>query len=103
MKYNLFMMLTSDQVKKVAKLAKLPLSDEQLEVYGDQLSSILEYVDKLNEVETDFIEPTFNVLELNTIEREDSVTEELTQDEALSNAPKKKDNLFVTKGVFEND
>ncbi|MBI2599541.1 Asp-tRNA(Asn)/Glu-tRNA(Gln) amidotransferase subunit GatC [Candidatus Daviesbacteria bacterium] len=95
------MKLSQDQVKHVAKLANLPLSDEEEEKYSQQLSKILEYVDQLNKVDTTDVEPTFNVTDNKNVLREDETTPSLTQDEALSNAPQKKDNLFVTKGVFE--
>lgn len=94
------MKLNKGQVKHVAKLANLKLSEPQEEQYREQLSKILDYIDKLNEVETEFIEPTFNVLELNTIERPDETLSDLTQEETLSNAQKKENGMFATKGVF---
>lgn len=94
--------LTKDQVKHVAKLANLTLSPEEEEKYSEQLSKILEYIDQLNKVDTKGVEPTFNVSGQNTIDREDSTESCLTQDEALSNAPKKEKGFFVTKGVFDN-
>lgn len=95
------MKLTKTQVKHVAKLANLPLSEEQEEEYALQLSKILDYIDQLDEVFTEGVEPTFNVFELNTIERKDVPFVDLTQEEALSNAEKKEDGYFVTKGVFD--
>lgn len=95
------MKLTTDQVKKVAKLANLPLTSEEEDKYSEQLSAILEYVDQLNSVDTSNVEPTFNVTGLNNVMSEDETATSLSQEEALSNAPKKKDNMFVTKGVFE--
>lgn len=95
------MKLNKGQVKHVSKLANLSLSEAQEEQYQEQLSKILDYIEKLNEVETEFIEPTFNVLELNTIERPDETLSDLSQEEALSNAQKKENGMFATKGVFE--
>ena len=97
------MKLTSDQVKKVAKLASLPLSSEEEEKYVEQLSNILDYIEQLNKVDTSNIEPTFNVTGQSNVMREDTTTECLTQEEVLSNAPKKKDSMFETKGVFEEE
>ena len=104
------MKLTGDQVKKVAKLANLPLSQEEEEKYSEQLSKILEYVKQLNSVNTDGVEPTFNVSGLNSVMRNDKSEKSLTQDEALQNASKKENTrlpdgqgFFVTKGVFKDE
>lgn len=95
------MKLSREQVKKVAKLANLPISEQEEEVYSEQLSKILDYIDQLNSIDTDSVEPTFNVTGNSNVWREDEVTESLSQDDALVNAPKVKDGYFVTKGVFE--
>lgn len=97
------MKLTKDQVKHVAKLANLPLTEEEEEKYAEQLSKVLEYVDQLNKVDTSDVEPTFNVSGLNNVFREDETSACLSQEEALSNAPRKKDGMFETKGVFEEE
>ncbi|MCL5784750.1 MAG: Asp-tRNA(Asn)/Glu-tRNA(Gln) amidotransferase subunit GatC [Patescibacteria group bacterium] len=104
------MKLTSDQVKKVAKLSNLPLNQEEEEKYSEQLSKILDYIDQLNLVDTQGVEPTFNVTGLSNIMREDKDGESLSQEEALQNASSKKDGLpagrqgfFATKGVFEEE
>lgn len=88
-------------VKHVAKLANLPLTSEEEEKYSEQLSKILDYFEQLNQVDTSGVEPTFNVTGLNNVMREDETTVSLSQEEALSNAPKKKDSMFETKGVFD--
>ncbi|MDO8573275.1 MAG: Asp-tRNA(Asn)/Glu-tRNA(Gln) amidotransferase subunit GatC [Candidatus Daviesbacteria bacterium] len=95
------MKLTADQVKKVAKLANLPLTIEEEEKYSEQLSAILEYVDQLNQVDTSGVEPTFNVTGLNNVIREDETAAGLSREEALSDASKTKDSMFETKGVFD--
>lgn len=97
------MKLTADQVKKVVKLAELPLTPEEEEKYSEQLSAILEYVDQLNQVDTLGVEPTFNVTGLNNVMSEDETVVSLSQEEALSNAPQKNNGMFVTKGVFEEE
>lgn len=93
--------LTKDQVNHVAKLANLPLSAEEEEKYSEQLSKILEYIDQLNKVDTSGVEPTFNVSGQSNIEAKDELGECLPQEDVLSNAPKKENGFFVTKGVFE--
>lgn len=95
------MRLTKDQVKHVAKLANLPLTEDEEERYSEQLSKILKYVDQLNQVNTSKIEPTFNVSDQNTVEREDITSPSLSQEDALLNAPKRQNGMFETKGVFE--
>ena len=96
-------------VKHIAKLANLSLTAEEEEKYSEQLSKILGYVDQLNEVDTSNVEPTFNITPNQNVMREDKIAKSLSQEEALSNAPQKKNgfiatskNLFiVTKGVFK--
>lgn len=99
--------ITSDIVKKVAKLSSLSISSDEEKVYTDQLSKILDYVDVLQSVDTSKIDPTYNTTGLENILREDGVKESLEQGVALNNAPNKKEamfshrqGLFVTKGVF---
>lgn len=95
------MKLNKDQVKHVAKLASLPLSDEEEEKYSEQLSKILEYIEKLNSVNTSGVEPTFNVSGKSNVLAEDKIGECLSPKDVLSNAPKKENGFFVTKGVFD--
>lgn len=98
------MSLTKDQVKHVVKLANLPLTEPEEEVYSKQLSKILEYIDQLNSVDTKNVEPTFNVSGQSNVMSEDKLGEcTLSAEETLSNAPKKKDGFFLTKGVFETE
>lgn len=97
------MKLTADQVKHVAKLANLPLTSEEEEKYAEQLSRILDYIEQLNKVDTSKIEPTFNVSGQSNVLAEDKLGECLSQEDALSNASKKQNECFVTKGVFGNE
>ncbi|KKR81471.1 MAG: Aspartyl/glutamyl-tRNA(Asn/Gln) amidotransferase subunit C [Candidatus Daviesbacteria bacterium GW2011_GWA1_41_61] len=95
------MKLNPQQVQKVAKLANIPVSEEEVEKYSDQLSKILDYIDQLNSVDTAGVEPTFNITGLSNVLRDDEVGESLSQEEALKNTSQKKEGFFVTKGVFE--
>jgi aspartyl-tRNA(Asn)/glutamyl-tRNA(Gln) amidotransferase subunit C len=97
------MKLTTDQVKKVAKLANLPITENEEEKYAEQLSAILDYIDQLNSVDTKNVDPTYNVTGLDSIFRPDQVGESLTQEEALKNGSNVRDGYFVTKGVFESE
>lgn len=81
-------------VKKVAKLANLELKDEEIGKFEKQLSSVLDYVKKLEEVDTKDIEPTSQVTGLENVTREDKAYPSLPQEEALANVPEK-ENGFV--------
>jgi aspartyl-tRNA(Asn)/glutamyl-tRNA(Gln) amidotransferase subunit C len=96
--------LTSNQVKKVAKLANLPLSNTDEEKYASQLSNILEYIELLNSIETTNIEPTYNVSgQVNIFAKDEAGDSTLTQEESLKNASNSRDGFFVTKGVFSEE
>lgn len=97
------MKLTKGQIKYVAKLANLPLTEAQEEQYSEQLSRILDYVGQLNILDTKNIEPTFNVSEQENVWREDEIEEGLSQEAALMNASDKENGLFLTKGVFREE
>lgn len=97
------MKLTTEQVKYVAKLGNLSLTSEEEELYAEQLSAILDYIDQLNSVDTKDVEPTFNVTGKASVWREDVAAESLSQDDAVKNAPKARNGYFVTKGVFESE
>ncbi len=87
-------------VAHVAKLANLPLTDEEKKKFEKQLSSILEYIEKLSEVDTKGIEPTSQVTGLENVMREDAPSESLTQDEALKNTKSKHNGLFKVPAVL---
>jgi aspartyl-tRNA(Asn)/glutamyl-tRNA(Gln) amidotransferase subunit C len=96
------MKLTKDQVKHVAKLANLPLTEGEEEKYSEQLSKILDYIDQLNQVDTENIEPTYNVSGQTNILAPDEVSESLSEEDATKNGTQK-DGYFVTKGVFSDE
>lgn len=88
-------------ISHVAKLASLPISHEETKTFSEQLTKILEYIDKIEEADTPNIEPTYNVSSNTNITRADNPSTSLTQKESLENAPQSKNGFFVTKGVFE--
>ncbi|MFH0863694.1 MAG: Asp-tRNA(Asn)/Glu-tRNA(Gln) amidotransferase subunit GatC [Candidatus Gottesmanbacteria bacterium] len=92
--------LSLDEVKKVATLAKLSLTSQELNKFQQQLSQVVEYVGKLSEVDTTSVEPTNQVTGLENIFREDEVKPSLTQKEVLANAPKKSRNYFKVETIF---
>lgn len=95
------MKLTADQVKKVAQLANLPLTEDEQEKYSEQISGILEYIKKLEKVSTDKISPTFNTTGLENSLSEDRLNTSITQEQALSNGKNTSAGQFITKGVFD--
>jgi aspartyl-tRNA(Asn)/glutamyl-tRNA(Gln) amidotransferase subunit C len=93
--------LSRDQVRHVAMLARLGLSDGEEEFYARQLSGILAHIDRLRELDTEAIPPTAQVVEVRSIMRPDVPGECLTQAEALANAPEAADGFFVVKAIQE--
>lgn len=87
-------------IKHVAKLANLPFSKAEEKRYSQQLSQILEYMEKLNKVDTEKTEPTSQVTGLENITREDRITPSLTQDEVLDNAKSTHNGMFKVKAVL---
>jgi aspartyl-tRNA(Asn)/glutamyl-tRNA(Gln) amidotransferase subunit C len=96
------MKISKEDVKKVAELARLEFNEAQTEKFMNQLGNILEYIEKLNELDTDDVEPTSHVLDISTPLREDKVQKLLTIDEVLQNAPESEDDFFVVPQVIED-
>jgi len=94
-------MISKKEVEYVARLARLRLSEEEKEKFTRQLGDILKYIDKLNELDTEKVEPTFHVLQLSNVFREDKVKPSLTQEEILANAPEVEAGHFKVKKVIE--
>jgi len=97
------MQLDKEQIKHIAKLARLELTEEELDKYGRQLSGVLDYIDQLKEVDTAGIEPTAQVTGLENVFREDKA-EGWLEDEiikALEDAPAKDERYIKVKRVIE--
>ena len=94
--------LTKDQVKKIARLCRIKLTPEEIEKFTGQLTSILDYVQKINEVDTGKI--TFkSQTDLVNVTREDIPGKSLTSDEATSQSELKKGKYFVIPNIFEKE
>lgn len=95
--------ITLDEFKHIAKLARLNLTEEQYQKYLLQIESILESFDNLSKVDTNNIEPTYQVTGLKNILREDVVDtgRMFTQAQALANAPKQSNGYFVTSATIK--
>ncbi len=94
------MSVTVKDVENIARLAKLAFSDEEKAKFVHQFNQILQYMEKLNELDTENVEPTYNVLELNNVMRQDKVKTWLTREEALANAPKSNRGFFSVPKVI---
>ncbi len=95
------MSLTLEEVLHIANLARLELSEDELERYLGQLSAILEYFQQLESVDTEQVPPTASVSDEQTALREDQARPGLTLDELLQNAPESDERLFHVPPVFE--
>lgn len=95
------MALSEAEVRHVARLARIALSDEEITLMQAQLSAILDYIAMLQEVDVSNVPPTAQVTGLTTVWRPDVVGEMLTQEQALANAPDQQDGMFRVRAVFD--
>lgn len=93
--------LTEEQVKHVAKLAKLTLSSGEIKKFQKQLSAILDYISQLKEVDTRKVEPTSQITGLENIFKKDNKDSSLTQKQALSGSKNIHEGMFKVKAIFE--
>jgi len=95
--------LTRDDVAKVALLGRLKLSADELERMTSQLARVLEYVDILNEVDTEPVEPLAHPVELANVFRDDVEQACLQREDALANAPKTDGRFFVVPAILDGN
>lgn len=95
------MKISIEEVKHIADLSKLDLCKEELELFTNQLDQIINFVSKLNEVDTSNIEKTSHVLNLKTPFREDEVIERFKQEDALKNAPDSERGYFKVPKIID--
>ena len=95
------MKITRQDVEHVALLSRLELSEDDAEKFTGQISSILGYIDMLNTVDTEGVEPTAHVLPLKNVMRPDETRVSLPREEALSNAPEREDGYFKVPKIME--
>ncbi len=94
------MNISQEEVAKVAHLARLELSEQEIMTLTGQLDRILGYVAKLGEIDTSVIKPTTHALELRNAFREDEVRPSLPREEALANGPRQNGEAFVVPRVL---
>jgi aspartyl-tRNA(Asn)/glutamyl-tRNA(Gln) amidotransferase subunit C len=97
------MKLSLAQVQHVTELARLALTDREKELFRVQLSSILEYAERLQQLDTDDIPSTATVLPLENVMREDEVRPSLSRSDVLANAPAVESDCFQVPVVLEGD
>ncbi len=90
------------QVRKVAKLSRLELTEAEVEEFTDQLSAILDYVEKMKELDTDGVEPIAHCLPISNVFRQDRVQESLGTEKALANAPQRDGNFFKVPKILDD-
>ncbi len=98
------MKLTAKEVRRIAALARLQLTDQEVESYRHQLSTVLDYVAQLEQVATESVAPTAQVTGLTTVLADDAVAERhLTTDQLLANAPQRVEDAIKVAAVFGGD
>ena len=90
------------QVRKVAKLARLELSEEEVAEFTGQLSAILGYVEKMDELDTDAVEPLAHSLPVSNVLRDDRAVDSLGPQAALANAPKRDEQFFLVPKILDD-
>lgn len=97
------MSITKKEVEHIANLAKLNLKESEIEEFTGELSQILEYIDKLNELNTDNVEPLSHPVSKSNVFRGDTVKKSVDRKEALKNAPKSDDEFFQVPKVINSE
>jgi len=97
------MSVTRKDVEYIAQLARLRFKDEELENFTSQLNEILNYVDKLNELDTENVEPLSHPVEEFNKFRDDELKPSIEREEALKNAPDRTDEFFKVPKVLNKD
>lgn len=94
------MKITREEIAHITRLIKLGLDENEFELVADQLNRLLEYIERLDEIDTSEVEPTFHVIPRSNVFREDTVRPSLSREESLANAPERTENFFVVPKVM---
>jgi len=97
------MAVTRKDVEHIAELARLKFADAEINSYTDQLNEILTYMEKLNELDTENVEPLSHPVEGSNVFREDSAKPSISTEEALKNGPEKDEQFFRVPKVIGGD
>ena len=93
--------LSTEEVRNIALLARVGMTDEETELMRGQLSNILENIDRLRQVDTEGVEPTGHSVDLRTVLRADEARESLPRDDVLANAPRNEGEFIRVRAVLE--
>ncbi|MGA2324375.1 MAG: Asp-tRNA(Asn)/Glu-tRNA(Gln) amidotransferase subunit GatC [Sedimentisphaerales bacterium] len=93
--------IDKSQVKKVAKLARLELSEAEIEEFAGQLNAIIDYVERMNKLNTDGVEPMAHCLPVSNVFRDDIIKESLGTEKTLANAPQSDGPFFKVPKILE--
>jgi len=91
------------QVRHIAHLARLKPSEDEVKLFSEQLSAIVEYVEKLNELDTSSVEPTAHALPIHNVFRDDVIVPSIGTENVLANAPQREGSFFAVPKVLEQD
>lgn len=89
------------EIEHIAMLARLDLSETEKILFSEQLGSIIQYIDKLNELDTSNVEPTAHVLPIKNVFRKDELRPSLSRDKALQNAPDSRDGFYKVPKIID--
>ena len=95
------MRLTTEEVRHIALLARVGMTDEEVERMRDQMSNILEHFEVLDQVDTEEVEPTGHSADLESVMREDEVRESASKEDVLSNAPHRERDFIRVRAVLD--
>jgi aspartyl-tRNA(Asn)/glutamyl-tRNA(Gln) amidotransferase subunit C len=95
------MILTREQVAHIAELARLALTDDEIALYQEQLSAVLDYAERLQALDTGDIPPTATVLPVHSVMRADQAAPSMPPGDVLANAPDSADGCFRVQAVLE--
>ena len=93
--------ITSDEVRHLSVLARVGMTDDEIDLMRDQLSHILDNIDILNQVDTEGVEPTGHSVDVDTVMREDEPTPSLPVEDVMANAPDRDEDHIRVRAVLE--
>ena len=95
------MKLTRDEVLHIARLARMDLTEDEMDRFREQLSNLLEHFETLQQVATGNVPPTAQAIDLQNVMRDDAVVSSLAAGEILANAPRREGDYFRVRAVLE--
>jgi len=98
-KSNMENQITREEIEHIAWLAHVELTEEEKKVFTEQFNKIIEFFEKIRKVDTEQVPPTYHVLDITNVERQDEIGKSLPQAETLKNASKKEDGFFKSPRI----